>query len=105
MGLWGMPWKTLRSIFSMLWIISKTLIASRTTKELSQATAAYRQTQRALRQTFSKTLTLSPRCNLLKNFVESSVKGTTVKQQACDIFDQISQKFLAKAVMSVPRVN
>merc|ERR1712224_765159 len=83
--LWEMPrWKTLRSIFLTLWIISKTLIASRKTKEYSHATASYRQTQRALRRIFSKTLTLSP-----------------VQQQASNLFDRISQKFLAKAVTSV----
>merc|ERR1712080_431232 len=58
--LWEMPWKTLRLIFSTLWKVSKILIASKTTNQLLQATASYQQTQRALRQLFSTTLTLSP---------------------------------------------
>lgn len=83
--LWEMPrLKTLRSIFLKLWIISKTLIASRKTKDYTHSTANYRQTQRALRRIFSKTLTSSP-----------------VQQQASNLFDRISQKFLAKAVTSV----
>jgi len=103
--LWEMPWKTLRSIFSTLWIISKALIAAKTTKDFLQTTATYRQTQRTLRQLFSKILISSPHCNLFRHYEKqvkiANAKGSTLQQQAFSIFDRICQKFLIKAVMSV----
>ena len=100
--LWEMPWKTLRSIFSTLWIVSKTLIASRNTKDLLKATIAYQETQRLLRQIFSKTLTLCPQSDILthfaKEFPESTATDSTLEQQAFVIFDRISRKFLLRAM-------
>ena len=96
--LWEMPWKTLRSIFSTLWIVSKILIASKTRKEFLQSTTTYRQTQRSLRQIFWKTLVLTAQ---VKKFVgNDTVPGTTLQQQAFTKFDQICEKLLKKAVLN-----
>ena len=99
---WEMPWKTLRSIFSTLWIVSKTLIASRNTKNLLKATMMYQETQRSLRQIFSKTLISYPHSDMWKHCNEGFSKDTatecTMQQQAFVIFDRISQKFLMRAM-------
>ena len=94
---WEMPWKTLRPIFSMLWMISKTLIASRTSKDLVRATATYQQTQLTLKQLFSKTVILSPHYE--KQIAGNSLKAISkLQQQTFVIFDNISKKFLVKAM-------
>ena len=99
---WEMPWKTLRSIFSTLWIVSKTLIASRNTKNLLKATVTYQESQRSLRQIFSKTLISYPHSDMWKHCNEGFSKDTatecTMQQQAFVIFDRISQKFLMRAM-------
>ena len=101
--LWEMPCKTLRQIFSMLWMISKTLIASKTNKALLQATATYQHTQGALKQIFFKTLILSRRydeacaCN-------SAAEISKLRQRTFVIFDNISKKFLTRAMASARRI-
>jgi len=96
--LWEMPWKTLRSIFSTLWIVSKILMASKTRKEFLQSTTTYRQTQRSLRQIFWKTLVLKAQ---VEKFVgNDAVPGTSLQQQAFAKFDQICEKLLKKAFLN-----
>jgi len=99
--LWEMPWKTLRSIFSTLWMVSKILIESKTQKEFLQSTTTYRQTQRSLRQIFWKTLVLKGQ---VKKFVgNDTLPGTTLQQQAFTKFNQICEKLLTKALLKCQR--
>lgn len=95
-----MPRKTLREIFSKLWLISKKLTISRTAKGFLQATRTYQHAQRSLRQVFSKILIAS----LDSEFVDCEEKRMTneraMQRRALVIFDRISQKFLQRMIMS-----
>ena len=99
---WEMPWKTLRSIFSTLWILSKALITSRNTTNLSKIAVMYKETQLSLRQIFSKTLVSYPHSDMWTHCNEGFSKDTatecTLQQQTLDVFDRISHKFLIRAM-------
>jgi len=91
-----MPRKTLRAIFSKLWLISKKLTISRTAK----ATRTYQHAQRSLRQVFSKILIASLDSELVDCEEKRMTNERAMQRRALVIFDRISQKFLQRMIMS-----
>ena len=95
-----MPRKTLREIFSKLWLISKKLTISRTAKGFLQATRTYQHAQRSLRQVFSKILVASLDSELVDCEEKRMTNERAMQRRALVIFDRISQKFLQRMIMS-----